>query len=125
AGLQLLIHLEHGADLATVLRPEEDDSRASVLSEDGDVIAVVDPALEQRGHARLDVFPEVDALSSPAQVTVFQFGAGAVEVEANWVEILDKAVDNPHLFVVVRAIQPLFVGLQQPAVRALDEKHNM
>src|SRR3989449_5871206 len=112
-------------DAATVFRPEEDYSGASVLSEDGDVVAVVAPALEQRGHARLDVPFEVDTLCPLAQVTVFEFGAGAVEVEAYRVEILDEAVDNPHLVVVIRAIQPLFVGLYQPSVRALDEKHNM
>ena len=111
--------------MATVFRPEEDYSGAGVLFQNRDVIAVIDPALEQRGHGRLDVFPEVDALCPLAQVTVFQFGAGAVEVEAHWIEVLDKAVDNPHLFVVVRAIQPLFVGLQQPSVRALDGNHNM
>jgi len=99
AGLELLTHLQHGADLTTVLRPEEDYSRARVLFQDGDVIAIVDPALEQRGHARLDVLPEVDALCPLAQITVFELGAGAVEVEADWVEILDEAVDNPHLFV--------------------------
>src|SRR3989454_7527652 len=125
AGLELLVHLKHGADLATVLRPEEDYSRASVLSQDGDVVGVIDPALEQCGHGRLDVFPEVDALGALAQVTVFEFGAGAVEVEAYRVEILDEAVDNPHLFVVVRAIQPLFIGLYQPSLWVLDEEHKV
>src|SRR5437867_833727 len=60
-----------------------------------------------------------------AQVTVFEFGAGAVEVEAHWVEILDEAVDNPHLFVVVSAIQPLFIGLYQPSLWVLDEEHKV